>query len=236
MIAESLRRTCEATPRVYVGACSVGDHGGTTRGCGERTPARVLLAFSHGTVITRLARTDTHTHTQGRHLDGGCDCDQTADSSARCPMGLVGVNCPSGRVRSINAAASTAVSVVGSCSQLRASTTPRTSCHGGKTYVAGKSRWHSLRPASSPETLRAARVRARLPQAPASLGQSARWSALAGQTGLGFDMGEDHEGSVAVLADRVELLAVEHHVASRAPVPLLCRAPMLSLLSQLLAF
>ena len=48
---------------------------------------------------------------QPQPQDGGCDCDQTADPSACCSKGLVGEGCPAGRVRSIDAAAPTAVSV-----------------------------------------------------------------------------------------------------------------------------
>ena len=49
-----------------------------------------------------------------------------------------------------------------------------------------KTRWLRPRPAGSPEASLCARARLRLPQAPASLGQSAAWAALAGPTGLVF--------------------------------------------------
>eukprot|EP00964_Phaeocystis_antarctica_P052648 scaffold30844_cov37-Phaeocystis_antarctica.AAC.1 len=44
----------------------------------------------------------------------------------------------------------------------------------------------SLWPAGSPEASLSARPRLRLPRAPASLGQSAAWSALAGRIGPCF--------------------------------------------------
>ena len=49
--------------------------------------------------------------------------------------------------------------------------------------------WLSLRPAGSPEASPSARARLRLPQAPASLGQSAARAALGRQIGLVFDIG-----------------------------------------------
>ena len=49
--------------------------------------------------------------------------------------------------------------------------------------------WLSLRPAGSPEASPSARARLRLPQAPASLGQSAARAALGRQIGLVFDTG-----------------------------------------------
>ena len=52
-----------------------------------------------------------------------------------------------------------------------------------------KTRWLRPRPAGSPEASLCARARLRLPQAPASLGQSAAWAALAGPTGLVFHIG-----------------------------------------------
>ena len=52
-----------------------------------------------------------------------------------------------------------------------------------------KTRWLSLRPAGSPEASLSARARLRLPRAPASLGQSAGWSAQAGFAPIGLDFG-----------------------------------------------
>eukprot|EP00964_Phaeocystis_antarctica_P147023 scaffold113496_cov66-Phaeocystis_antarctica.AAC.2 len=51
----------------------------------------------------------------------------------------------------------------------------------------------SLRPAGAPKISSSARSRLRLPQAPASLGQSAAWAVLAGHTGLVFDIEADLE-------------------------------------------
>ena len=52
-----------------------------------------------------------------------------------------------------------------------------------------KRRWLRPRPAGSPEASFSARSCSRLPQASASVGQSASWAALAGHTGLVFDLG-----------------------------------------------
>eukprot|EP00964_Phaeocystis_antarctica_P040216 scaffold22994_cov63-Phaeocystis_antarctica.AAC.5 len=52
-----------------------------------------------------------------------------------------------------------------------------------------ETRWLRPRSAGSPEASFSARSCSRLPQASASVGQSASWAALAGQTGLVFDLG-----------------------------------------------
>ena len=59
----------------------------------------------------------------------------------------------------------------------------------GLGVPCGETSWLRPRPAGSPEAPFSARSCSRLPQASASVGQSASWAALAGHTGLVFDLG-----------------------------------------------
>ena len=67
--------------------------------------------------------------------------------------------------------------------------------YGSKTlfvnefHAMSRTSWLRLRPAGSPEASLSARARLRLPRAPASLGQSAGWSAQAGFAPIGLDFG-----------------------------------------------
>ena len=65
------------------------------------------------------------------------------------------------------------------------------------TWSTSEARWHRLRPAAF-----RARTRLRLPRAPASLGRTAVWEALAGQTGLGFDIADHFRQRGLVRHDR----------------------------------